>query len=122
MPLFLLHDEEFMDLAMEKACELEGSMHKPRTELTNAQTKFKSFKDSVTELTQKRAKTAVGASEKKWKALVNKCEVLLKTSSPKPKMQWRPTTPPLPQKVKTSPLGRDPPSRLKASHKKRLPS
>jgi exonuclease III len=78
MPLFLLHDKEFMDLAMEKACELEGSMHEPRTELTNAQTKFKSFKDSVTELAQKRAKTAVGASEKKWKTLVNEPEVLLK--------------------------------------------
>jgi hypothetical protein len=67
-----------MDLAMEKACELEDSMHEPCMELTNAQTKFKSFKDSVTELAQKRAKTAVGVSEKKWKALVNEHEVLLK--------------------------------------------
>jgi hypothetical protein len=76
-PLFLYHDKEFIDLAMDEACKLEDSMLEPRTELCSAQTKFEGFKDSTIVHAQKRAKTAVGASEKKKKALVDERETLL---------------------------------------------
>jgi hypothetical protein len=71
-----------MDYAMEEACRLEGSMNEARTELTNAQTKFKRFKDTTIVFAQKRAKTAVGASEKKRRALADEREVLLENKSP----------------------------------------
>jgi hypothetical protein len=71
-----------MDHAIEKACGLEGPMDENCTELINAQTKFKSFKDSVIEFAQKRAKTTVGVSEKKRRALVGQREVLLKNKIP----------------------------------------
>jgi hypothetical protein len=66
-PLFLHYNKEFIDLAIEEACKLEDSMSEPRTELCNAQTKFEDFKDATIAHAQKRAKTAVGASEKKKK-------------------------------------------------------
>ncbi|KAJ7681037.1 Endonuclease/exonuclease/phosphatase, partial [Mycena polygramma] len=77
MPEFLLYDKEFMSHAMEEACKLEDSMSEARTESSNAQTRFKSFKGTVLELAIKRAKTAVGASEKKKKVLVDEREALL---------------------------------------------
>ncbi|KAJ7090687.1 Endonuclease/exonuclease/phosphatase, partial [Mycena epipterygia] len=77
MPHFLLYDKEFVSHAMEEACKLEESISETRTVLSNAQTKFKSFKDSVLEFAKKRAKTAVGASEKKKKVLVDEREILL---------------------------------------------
>ncbi|KAJ7682188.1 Endonuclease/exonuclease/phosphatase, partial [Mycena polygramma] len=77
MPDFLLYDKEFMSHAMEEACKLEDSMSEARTESSNAQTRFKDFKDSVLDFAKKRAKTAVGASAKKKKALVDEREALL---------------------------------------------
>jgi hypothetical protein len=65
MPNFLLYNKDTMTYAMEEGCKLEASMTEPRTEDSNAQTRFKTFKDAVLEHAQKTAKTAVGASEKK---------------------------------------------------------
>lgn len=82
MPLFLLNDKEFISHTMEEAVKLEESIPDARTDTSNAQTRFKSFKDSVLEFAKKRAKTAVGASEKKRRALVKKREILLKNTAP----------------------------------------
>jgi hypothetical protein len=73
-----------MALIMEGACKLEDSMKVPRTEASNAQTRFKEFKDSALEHAHKITKTAVDASEKKRRALVNQREVLLKNKVPEP--------------------------------------
>ncbi|KAJ6617336.1 hypothetical protein B0H10DRAFT_1948415 [Mycena sp. CBHHK59/15] len=54
---------------MEEACKLEDSMIIACTEETNAQTRFKAFQNSVLEFAKKRAKTVVGATEKKKKIL-----------------------------------------------------
>jgi hypothetical protein len=74
MPHFLLYDKEFISHAIEEAVKLEESIPDARTDISNAQTRFKSFKDTVLEIARKRAKTAVGASEKKCEVLVNECE------------------------------------------------
>lgn len=41
MPQFLLHDKDFMEYAVDEACKLEDSMNEPRSESSNAQTRFK---------------------------------------------------------------------------------
>ncbi|KAJ7864366.1 Endonuclease/exonuclease/phosphatase [Mycena leptocephala] len=84
MPQFLLHDKEFISHAMEEAVKLEESIHEARTDVSNAQTRFKSFKDSVLEFAQKKAKATVGASEKKRRALVGERETLLNNRAPDP--------------------------------------
>jgi hypothetical protein len=45
--------------------KLEDSMDEVRTETLNAQTRFKVFKESVLDFAKKRAKTAVGATERR---------------------------------------------------------
>jgi hypothetical protein len=80
MPDFILHDKGFMSRAMEAAVRLEESIDEPRTEASNAQTKFKSFKDSVLEIAKKRAKKTVSATVKKKKKLVEERNMLLKKS------------------------------------------
>jgi hypothetical protein len=84
MPQFLLYDKEFINHAMEEAVKLEETIPDARTDVSNAQTRFKNFKDTVLELAQKRAKTAVGASEKKRKVLVSERETLLGNKRPNP--------------------------------------
>jgi hypothetical protein len=84
MPNFLLYNKDVTTYAVGEACKLEDSMNKPRTEASNAQTRFKDFKDSVLDHAQKVAKTAVGASEKKRRKLVHQYEVLLRNKPPEP--------------------------------------
>ncbi|KAJ7081747.1 Endonuclease/exonuclease/phosphatase [Mycena epipterygia] len=84
MPDFLLYDKEFMGHATEEACKLEDSISEPRSELSNTQTRFASFKEAVLELANKRARTAVGVSAQKKKALVNEREMLLNGLPPDP--------------------------------------
>jgi hypothetical protein len=70
MPQFLLYDKEFMTFSMEEAIKLEESILEEHTETSNAQTRFKTFKDSVLMYTKIKAKTAVGATAKKKGVLV----------------------------------------------------
>ncbi|KAJ7215888.1 Endonuclease/exonuclease/phosphatase, partial [Mycena pura] len=77
MPLFLLNDTEFMGYAAGEACKLEDSMTIPRTETANAQTRSKEFKDNVLNFAKRKAKTAVGATEKKRTGLEAEREELL---------------------------------------------
>jgi hypothetical protein len=65
MPQFLLHDKDFMEYAVDEACKLEDSMSEPRSELSNAQTQFKDYKDRIIGFAKVRAKISVGATEKK---------------------------------------------------------
>jgi hypothetical protein len=66
-----------MTYAVEEACKLEDAIMEPHTESSNTQTQFEKFKDAVPEHAQKRAETAIGASEKKMKTLVKEHEALL---------------------------------------------
>ncbi|KAJ6545700.1 hypothetical protein B0H19DRAFT_1267083 [Mycena capillaripes] len=123
MPLFLLYDKEFMGYAIEEACKLEDSMEDTRTEESNTQTRFKAFKDAVLKFAKKRAKTAVGATEKKKQGLVDERELLLNgpepappprpghapALSPEPDPQHEPAPPPRPEGAPAQPLEPDPP-------------
>ncbi|KAJ7260322.1 Endonuclease/exonuclease/phosphatase, partial [Mycena haematopus] len=81
MPHFLVHDDGYMDKASEEVYEMELTMAEERTETNNAQTKFKSLKDSAIAAAKERAKTAVGATELKERALQNERDVLLNSGT-----------------------------------------
>jgi hypothetical protein len=77
MPHFLLHNSQFMEHASREVYKLEASMNEQRTELCNAQTKFKAFKDATMKTARVKAKVMIGASEAKKESLKKEMKVLL---------------------------------------------
>ncbi|KAJ7832269.1 hypothetical protein B0H13DRAFT_2429975, partial [Mycena leptocephala] len=78
MPQFLFHDKDLMKYAVDEACKLEDSMTETRSDTSNAQTRFKTYKDQVIEFAKEGAKVSVGATEKKKRKLQDEREALKK--------------------------------------------
>jgi exonuclease III len=56
MPQFLLHDKDLLRYAVDEGCKLEDSMTETRSDTSNAQTRFKKYKDQIIEFAKERAK------------------------------------------------------------------